>query len=346
MIPVAAPPVVPQCFPVLKPTLVSRLATASSKPFRVWFPPQSPVRIEYSRELLRLLLPRQDGEYSSGVLYGARTARALRVISARPRAGLEPIGIFAARWCGEVFLTEPDILRLENLDEELESVDSIALVIAGGHGGFFVREPNGSMQTIQSYQEFPIRAPSLQPARAAKLFGFATQATRVKLVNFAKSWKLTNPWKRWTRWKRVIHVAGAKLAVHANLMKEITRLKQGRLAKRLMLVKQVMLVKQAMLVKQVKRVKEWMPVALVAAAVIVLTGCVLLPPPYFSHSSPFTIQERDGQLRIALTPGALSPGARLQIVDGEERRSIAISPSLTSVLYAPRTRDVHITLVR
>ena len=87
-----------------------------------------------------------------------------------------------------------------------------------------------------------------------------------------------------------------------------------------------------------------MPVAIVAAAVVILTGCVF-PPPYFSRSAPFTIQERDGQLRIALTPSALSPGARLQIVDGEERRSIAISPTLTSVLYAPLTRDVRVTII-
>jgi hypothetical protein len=99
------------------------------------------------------------------------------------------------------------------------------------------------------------------------------------------------------------------------------------------------------LVKHLQQVSEWMPVALVAAAVVILTGCVF-PPPYFSRSAPFTIQERDGQLRIALIPSALSPGARLQIVDGEERRSIAISSTLTSVLYAPRTRDVHVTLVR
>jgi hypothetical protein len=312
--------VAPPLTPALKPKPLSRLAASSSKPFHVWHPPQSPVRIEYSRELLRLLLPRQDGEYSSGVLYGARAAGALRVISARPGADLEPVGIFAARWCGEVFLTEPDILRLENMNQEMESGDAtggIALVIAGGYAGFFVSEPNGSMQTIQSYQEFPIRARSLQPNRAAKLLALAVQATHLKLVNFQTPWNF----------------------VRAKLVKEITRAKQGRLARHLRLVRHVKLV------KEVKRVKEWMPVAMIAAAIVILTGCVF-PPPYFSHSSPFTIQERDGQLRIALTPSALSPGARLQISDGEERRSIAISPPLTSVIYVPRTLDVHITLVR
>jgi hypothetical protein len=321
MTPAIALPVPPLGSPVVKPTLISRLAGAASEPFRVWFPPQSPLRIEYSRELLRLLLPRQDGEYSSGVLYGARTAGGVRVISARPLADLEPVGVFAARWCGEVFLTEPDILRLENMDEELESggaTGGIALVIAGGFGGFFVREPNGSMQTVQSYQEFPIRAPSLQPTRTAALIGAITQAARLK---FAKPGKLLNHLKFANNPKLVKHVQ--------QLVKHVQQL-----------VKHVQ-----QLVKQVQQVNEWLPLALVAAAVVILTGCVF-PPPYFSRPSSFTVQERDGQLRIALTPGAVSPGARLQIVDGEERRSIAISPTLTSVLYAPRTHDVHITLVR
>lgn len=307
MTPTVARLVAPPPALALKPKLSGRLADSSCKPFRVWFPPRSPVRIEYSRELLRLLLPRQDGENSSGVLYGSRTAGAVRVISARPRADLEPVGIFAARGCGEVFLTEPDLLRLESMDQELESgpvPGAIALVIAGGFGGFFVREPNGSMQTIQSYQEFPIGAPSLQPTRAARLRKLVTHGVRVKLVISLRPLRF--------------------LQLHAERLKFVPRAK---------------------LVKHLRQVNEWMPVALVAAAVVILTGSVF-PPPYFSRSSPFTVQELDGQLRIALTPGALRPGSRLRIVDGEERRSIAISQSLTSVLYVPRTHDVHITLVR
>jgi len=317
-----APRVAPP-LPVLKPKQIGRPAEASSKPFRVWFPTQSPVRIEYSRELLRLLLPRQDGEYSSGVLYGTSTSGAVRVISARPRADLEPVGIFAARWCGEVFLTEPDILRLENMDQETESpaaTGGIALVIAGGYGGFFVRERDGSMQTIQSYQEFPIRAASLQSTRAAKLVRMMRPAANFTLVNFAKPWNLLKQLKFAKQFKVVIRA---------------TQLPRAKFLR----------AKQVELMESWKQVKEWMPVAIVAAAVIILAGCVF-PPPYFSRSSPFTVQERDGQLRIALTPSALRPGSRLQIVDGEERRSIAIPSSLTSVVYAPRTHDVHVTLVR
>jgi hypothetical protein len=329
---VAVPAVVLQGSPVVKPKLLSRLAGASSRPFRVWFPAQSPVRIEYSRELLRLLLPRQDGEYSSGVLYGARAAGTLRVISARPRPDLEPVGIFAARWCGEVFLTEPDILRLETMDEELGSGDSIALVIAGGYGGFFVRELNGSMQTIQSYQEFPVRAPSVQPTRAARLLNLAAQATRLRLVSFLTFWKLASRLNFGVRAKLLNDATRVKKLMHATL--DVATLAVSLRTKT-----------RARLVNRLKHAKEWMPVAMVAAAVIILTGCVF-PPPYFSRASPFTVQTRDGQLRIALTPGVLNPGARLQIVDGDERRSIAISPALTSVLYVPRTHDVHVTLVR
>lgn len=314
MTPAVAPPLVP----VLKPRLLSRLAGASRNPFRVWFPPQSPVRIEYSRELLRLLVPRQDGEYSSGVLYGSRTAGTIRVISARPRADLEPVGIFAARWCGEVFLTEPDILRLETLDDsnnvnaEVASGGAIALVIAGGRGGFFVRRPDGSMQTIQSYQEFPIRTPLLEATRAAKLikfvrqFKFEERLKSLKRLKFVKQPKIVKP-------GFVTQAMRAKPLDHA---------------------------RQA---PRASYMKQWLPLAVAAAAVIFLSGRVLLP---FSRSAPFTVQEMDGQLRIALSPSALSPGARLQIVDGQERRSIAIAPSLTSVVYAPLTHDVHITLVR
>lgn len=306
---------------------LSRLAGASSKPFRVWFPPQSPVRIEYSRELLRLLLPRQDEEYATGVLYGTRGAGAVRVSSAKPRIGLEAVGIFAARWRGEVFLTEPDILRLEalddlnnvnnmnNVDSEVDSSEAIALVIAGGQGGFFVRSPDGSMQTLQSYQEFPVRAPSLEATRATKLMKLVQQLKFMERLKFLKRLKF---------------------------LRQLKFVKQPKIVTQGMRAKHVEPVQQA---PRAPYMKQWLPLAIAAAAVIFLSGRIL-PPPYFSRPAPFTVQEMDGQLRIALSPSALSPGARLQIVDGQERRSIAIAPSLTSVVYAPLTHDVHITLVR
>src|ERR1700722_19271487 len=125
--------------------------------WRVWAPVKSQMRIEYAREIPRDLLrdlARQDGQVDlTGVLYGRRIARSIRVISTKPRAGLDPVGVFSTRARGDVFLTEDDLARLESL----QSADAIALVIAGNTAGFFVREPGGAMQTIKSYQEFPVR---------------------------------------------------------------------------------------------------------------------------------------------------------------------------------------------
>jgi len=213
---------------------------------KTWFPPQSPVRIEYARDLLRLLRPRNDGEYATGVLYGTRATGVVSVRSERPRTGLEPVGIFAARWRGEVFLTEEDLIRLE----ALESPAAIGLVIAGSSGGFFVPERDGSMQTIQSYQEFPIRPPEIATS------------------------------------------------------------------------------------------KSWLLRALAAGASIIVAMTILAWP-----SSAFTIQADEGQMRIVLHR-TQTPGARLEIIDGSEHHSISVSPDLTSVVYAPRTSDVHVRLVR
>jgi hypothetical protein len=114
-----------------------------------WAPPKSPVRIEYSDDLLKQLgrgCRRHDLE---GVLYGIRRENNIRITATDRRNAFEPVGIYAARTRGRVFLTESDLTRLE-------TVDGVALVIAGSSAGFFVREPDGSIQSIQSYQELAI----------------------------------------------------------------------------------------------------------------------------------------------------------------------------------------------
>lgn len=263
---------------VPRPRLVTGLPRVFSSQNRVWCPPQSSTRIEYPREILNFLRPRKDGEYAAGVLYGTRVGHVVCVASARPMAGLEPVGIYAARWRGEVFLTEEDLLHLETLDAESGFAAGIALVIAGRQGGFFVRELDGSMQTIKSYQEFPIRPPSEENSESAKR---ATPVNR----------------------------AGQRTCTMG----------------------------------QVKPAKQLNPRMAVAIAVVagILTGCALLP----RTAPPFTVQDKEGQLRIVFSATAHNPGARLRIVDGDERRSIPISPSLTSVVYAPLTPDVHISIV-
>lgn len=207
-----------------------------------WSPRLSPVRIEYSRTLLRSLARREDQPDHFGLLYGEHSSWGARVLAANPQPGLRVVGSFAARARGEIFLTESDLERLHGLDPR-----AIALVIAGDNGGFFVREREGSMRTIKSYQEFPVRPPRSKAMR------------------------------RESRW-----------------------------------------------------------VALVLAAIMAIA--ILVWP-----SQAFTIQGQPGAVRIAIRRGT---AGHLEIVDGPERHWIAISPTLTSVVYSPRTTDVKVRLVR
>jgi hypothetical protein len=216
-----------------------------------WAPLESSVRIQYERAFVHRLARRQEDDDMTGVLYGTRTRNEVQVRSTKPRADLQPVGVFSARPRGEVFLTEQDLVRLEALD----SSSAIGLAIAGCKGGFFVREPDGSMQTIQSYQEFPIDAPAPTMKRS--------------------------------------------LAPRA-----------------------------------------WIPVGIAAGVSIVVAMTILAWP-----ASAFTIQPQEGQMRITLHRIARS-GAWLEITDGADRSSILITPELTSIVYAPRTSDVHVRLIR
>lgn len=127
--------------------------------FRVWSPPGSRYKIEYSNALLREVRMQAVQADASGLLYGVRENDVIRVVAARasadvtdPRlAGLEPIGIFASRLRGEVFLTEADLERFEKVE-----TGAVALVVAGTRAGFFVHEPDGSLQSIKSHLEFSV----------------------------------------------------------------------------------------------------------------------------------------------------------------------------------------------
>jgi len=219
---------------------------AAKIPLRLWAPAKSPVRVEYARKLMRDLVRHDDEPDAVGVLYGRRLSTAVHVISTTPREDLSPVGMFSARVRGDVFLTEDDLSRLE----ALHSPHAIALVIAGNIAGFFVREPGGAMQTIKSYQEFPVR-------------------------------KISRP--------------------------------------------------------KALPIREWLAVA---AAMVV--GIALFAWP----TNPIEIRAESSTLRIRVHRGAVTDGARIQIVDGTEHRSIPITRGLSSIVYAPITRDVRITVTR
>ncbi len=139
---------------------MSRFSRMNSIQYRTWAPPESPIRIEYTAQLLREVRLESTHGDAGGVLFGVRHGNELRVLAARslvderdPRlAGLDPVGIFAARTRGEIFMTESDLERFE----EFNGPGAVALVVSGARAGFFVRETGGSMLAIKSYLEFPM----------------------------------------------------------------------------------------------------------------------------------------------------------------------------------------------
>jgi hypothetical protein len=133
--------------------VMSRLTRPRNAPLRIWAPPESPFRIEYSPSLLKELQILNGGADIFGVLYGVRHANVIRLVATRGRAGLEPVGVFASRARGKVFLTEQDLERFEKAEA------CVAMVVSDQSGGFFVRDATGSIVTVRSYQEFSIHEP-------------------------------------------------------------------------------------------------------------------------------------------------------------------------------------------
>jgi hypothetical protein len=133
---------------------MSRFARLQNGPTYTWAPSESPFRVEYSPALLREVRISSGGVDAFGVLYGVRHGKTIRLIATRGRAGLEPVGVFASRIRGQVFLTEEDLERFEKAEA------LVALVISGETGGFFVRDAEGSIETVRSYQEFSVHGPT------------------------------------------------------------------------------------------------------------------------------------------------------------------------------------------
>jgi hypothetical protein len=83
---------------------------------------------------------------TTGLLYGVGKGSTVRLHSVQ--AGREPIRTYVLRVRGEVLLTERNVELFERTGALL------ALVVSGGRAGFFVRDFDGALQSIRSYQEF------------------------------------------------------------------------------------------------------------------------------------------------------------------------------------------------
>lgn len=143
--------------------VMSRFARLQGVTIRSWEPPESPLRIEYSPALLREIRIANTAVDSFGVLYGIRHGDTVSLVATRGRHGLEPLGVFASRVRGHVFLTEEDLERFERAEA------CVALVISGEKGGFFVRDASGSIEAVRSYEEFSIDTqPAIAPVKVVK----------------------------------------------------------------------------------------------------------------------------------------------------------------------------------
>ena len=169
--------------------------------YRRWCPPQSPLRIEFPAELLhdvrlegahaprRLPLrwiPRFNRavNQSSGLLFGVRHDDEVRVLATRASEGLSPVGIFVCRTRGEVFLTDDDLANFE------KHQGLLALVVAGGRAGFFVRQADGSVQAIRSHEEFRMADAASRPAAEPDA------AAEAPVSPPRKWWQVRLAWKR------------------------------------------------------------------------------------------------------------------------------------------------------
>lgn len=129
---------------------MSRFSRLHGGPTHTWAPPESLFQIEYTTALLREVRIASGVVDAFGVLYGVRHGQTIRLVSTRGRAGLDPVGVFASRVRGQVFLTEEDLERFEKAEA------CVAMVVSGDIGGFFVRDADGSIETVRSHQEFSI----------------------------------------------------------------------------------------------------------------------------------------------------------------------------------------------
>ncbi|HVO96941.1 MAG TPA: hypothetical protein VMT15_02700 [Bryobacteraceae bacterium] len=147
-------------------------------PCRVWAPPESPLRVEFSTDLLRDVRAAGTSVDAFGTLYGACSGKTVRVVSTRGQAGLTAIGVFASRVRGEVFLTEEDLERFETAGA------NVALVVAAERCGFFVRDAGGAIEAVRSYEEFFIQPPAA-PDSKCRRWSWAYAFALLPLLAFA-----------------------------------------------------------------------------------------------------------------------------------------------------------------
>jgi hypothetical protein len=136
-----------------------------------WSPPQSPLRIECADQFWTRFQPDSTRIETSGLIYGNTDGELVRLIGLGDKGGEAPVGIYFLRTRGEIFMTESNVAAFE------ENRAAVALVIAGRKAGFFVRDAEGALQSIRSYQEFAVPHIPVKHRKAPLLAGVLLAAS-------------------------------------------------------------------------------------------------------------------------------------------------------------------------
>jgi hypothetical protein len=150
--------------------LAQRQRVMQTVHYRRWAPEQSSLKIEFPSGLLREIRAEVESDHERGTLFGSHQAdgNEIRALTARrnheaPKvAGMELVGVYICRTRGEVFLTDDDLLYMEQFGARM------ALVMAGNRAGFFVRDGEGSIQAVRSYEEFLVADAAPQSERLSR----------------------------------------------------------------------------------------------------------------------------------------------------------------------------------
>ncbi|HTB12420.1 MAG TPA: hypothetical protein VK752_12640 [Bryobacteraceae bacterium] len=140
-----------------------------------WYPRERPLRIEYSSSLLCEVRAAGKRADAFGLLFGVRRGPTIRLLATHTQEGLEPLGAFASRLRSEVFLTEEDLQRFDNVPA------CAMLVISGESVGFFARDTIGTIADVCSYRE--VAGPeSIRPAEFPKVVGAFPKGLWARIV--------------------------------------------------------------------------------------------------------------------------------------------------------------------
>jgi len=155
---------------------------ASDRRLGKWSAPRIPFVIEYLPEVMNELLAAvSQGSVAGGVLFGTRGDASVRISAWRQAStlsdgrdllrlllsakhdpsleALQPLGWFVVHNVGMIALTGPEIEIYDGTFSEPWQVALVLVPLAGGaaRAGFFAREPDGSLESQATYQEFMVR---------------------------------------------------------------------------------------------------------------------------------------------------------------------------------------------